>query len=89
MTQFVLIRHKVRDFNAWKTAYDAHRSKRSDAGLDERHLLRSSEDGNEVVLLLEAKNLTRAQAFASSANLRETMQAAGVIDKPDVYFLNE
>ena len=89
MTQFVLIRHKVRDFNTWKAGYDAHRQKRTEAGLSEKHLLRSTEDGNEVVALLEVKDLKRAQAFASSADLRETMQATGVVDKPDVYFLNE
>jgi len=30
----------------------------------------------------------RAKAFAASADLRERMQESGVIDKPDIYFLN-
>ena len=89
MTQFVLIRHKVRDFDTWKAGYDAHRPKRTEAGLSEKQLLRNADDGNEVVLLFEAKDLKLAQAFASSADLRETMQAVGVVDKPDVYFLND
>jgi hypothetical protein len=32
--------------------------------------------------------LNRARGFAESADLRETMQKVGVIDKPDIYFLN-
>jgi len=32
--------------------------------------------------------LNRAKAFAESADLRETMQKLGVLDKPDIYFLN-
>jgi len=88
MTQFVLIRHKVRDFDAWKVGFDAHAGKRSEAGLSGKQLLRSAEDANEVVIMLEAKDLDRARAFIASPDLRETMQAAGVTDKPDVYFLN-
>ena len=86
--RFVLIRHKVRDFNAWKTGYDAHQPKRTEAGLTEKYLLRSADDTNEVVMLFEAADLNRAKAFATSAELREKMQEVGVIDKPDIYFLN-
>lgn len=88
MAHFVLVRHKVRDFAEWKRGYDAHLPKRTEAGLTERHLLRSDGDPNEVVLLLEAKDHRLARVFVESADLRETMQKVGVVDKPDVYFLN-
>jgi hypothetical protein len=89
MSQFVLVRHKVRDFNAWKVGFDAHAPKRAEAGLSDRQLLRSSDDANEVVILLEAKDLSRAKSFIASPDLRETMEKFGVADKPDVHFLNE
>lgn len=88
MASFVLIRHKVRDFSEWKRGYDAHLPKRNEAGLTEKHLLRGANDPNEVVLLLEVKDQSRAKAFVESADLQETMQKVGVVDKPDVYFLN-
>jgi hypothetical protein len=88
MAGFMLIRHKVRDFKSWKAGYDAHLPKRVEAGLTEKYLLRSADDPNEVVALFEAPDLSRAKAFAASAELREKMQEVGVIDKPDVYFLN-
>ena len=88
MASFVLVRHKVRDFAEWKRGYDAHLPKRTDAGLTEKHLLRGANDPNEVVLLLEAEDQNRAKAFVESVDLRETMQKVGVVDKPDVYFLN-
>ena len=89
MSQFVLIRHKVRDFTAWKTGFDAHAAKRAEVGLSNKLLLRGADDANEVVILLESRDLSRAKAFAASADLRETKQSFGVVDKPDVYFLNE
>ena len=89
MSGFVLIRHKVRDFKTWKAGYDAHQPKRVEAGLTEKYLLHSADDPNEVVLLFEAQDVGRAKAFAASADLREKMQEIGVVDKPDVYFLNK
>ena len=86
---FILIRHKVRNFDTWKTGYDAHQPKRKEAGLTEKYLLRSADDANEVVMFFEAADLDRAKAFAASAELREKMQEVGVIDKPDIYFLNK
>jgi hypothetical protein len=88
MANFVLVRHKVRDFAVWKRGYDVHLPKRTESGLTEKHLLRGANDPNEVILLLEAKDLTLAKAFVDSVDLRETMQKLGVVDKPDVYFLN-
>ena len=88
MASFLLIRHRVRDFSEWKRGYDAHLPKRAEEGLTEKHLLRGANDSNEVVLLFEAKDLSRAKAFAEFMDLRETMQKLGVLDKPDIYFLN-
>ena len=87
MSSFMLVRHKVKDFKAWKVGYDAHQPARQAAGLTEQHLLKSSADPNEVVMLFEAKDLARAQAFAASDDLRQKMQEVGVVDRPDIYFL--
>ena len=89
MSGFMLIRHKVRDFKSWKAGYDAHQPKRVEAGLTEKYLLRGSDDPNEVVALFEAQDLSRAKAFATSADLREKMEEVGVVGKPDIYFLNQ
>ena len=89
MLNYMLVRHKVKDFDAWKRIYDAHLPKRSDAGITEKYLFRGEKDMNEVIILFEARDLVLARKFAESTDLRETMEKAGVIDKPDIYFLNE
>jgi hypothetical protein len=85
---YLLIRHKVRDFSAWKPVYDAHLAAREAAGLRELRVWRNVEDTTEVVLLFEAKNLGTARAFASSEDLRHAMERAGVVDQPDIDFLD-
>jgi hypothetical protein len=84
----LLIRHKVADFAKWKPAYDAHLTARKEAGLKEQSLLRGIDNPNEVVILFEAEDLKRAKTFTESSNLREVMLKAGVLDKPDILFLN-
>ncbi|TFW03176.1 cyclase [Oxalobacteraceae bacterium OM1] len=89
MSSYMIVRHKVRDFAQWKPGYDAHLPKRNEAGLTEKYVLRDAQDPNEVILMFEAKDLGRAKAFAESTDLRETMQKVGVIDQPDIHFLND
>ena len=88
MASYMLIRHKVTSFADWKRGYDAHLPKRTEAGLTEKQLLRGADDPNEVVLLFEARDLSRAKAFAESQDLRDTMAKVGVVDRPDICFLN-
>jgi hypothetical protein len=84
---YVLVRHKVADFSKWKPAYDTHLPARQKAGLKEEHLLRNTDNPNEVILLFGAADLQKIREFAASSDSREEMQKAGVIDKPDIYFL--
>ena len=84
---YVMIRHKVKDFKKWKAAYDAHGPAREGAGLTERCLLRNTKSRNEVVILFVAKDLARAKAFCASADLRAAMKKAGVTGKADLSIL--
>lgn len=89
MLTYMLIRHTVKYFSEWKRAYDAHLPKRIEAGLTEKHVFRGATATDEVIILFEAKDLGRAKAFSESPELRAVMEKACVIDKPDIYFLNE
>lgn len=89
MANYVLVRHKVRDFSAWKPGYDAHLPKRKEAGLTELHVLRGAQDANEVLILFKVADLAKAMEFVESADLRATMQKVGVVDKPDIHFLKD
>lgn len=88
MSNYMLVRHKVRDFSEWKPGYEAHLAKRKEAGLTEKYLMREADDPNEIVVLFEAKDLARAKQFAESDDLRKTMDRLGVIDTPEIHFLN-
>ncbi len=88
MGNYLLVRHEVRDYSAWKPEYDADLPNRVQAGLTERFLFRGADDPNEIIILFEADDIARAKEFTQSAGMRETMERAGVVGKPDVYFLH-
>jgi len=84
---YLLIRHKVADFAKWEPLYEGHRSARDAAGLKDRLVLRGLDNPNEIVLLFEVGDVIKARTFAASPSLKAAMEKAGVVDKPDVYFL--
>jgi quinol monooxygenase YgiN len=86
---YMLVRHKVADYAKWKPVYDGHAATRKASGSKGAHLFRNADNLNEIVLLFEWDDLSNARRFAQSEDLMKTMQKAGVIGKPDIYFLDK
>ncbi len=85
----LLVRHKVEDFKKWKPVFDEDEVRRKAAGSKGCRLFHSENDPNEVIVLCQWKDLRSAHQFAESEDLPQKMQRAGVIGKPEVYFLDE
>ena len=85
----VIVRHKVADFPRWKEAFDAHMSSRKAGGELGHRLFVSVDDPRDVTIVLDWDNLDRAKQFASSDDLKQVMQKAGVVGEPELRFLQE
>ena len=86
---YMLVRHKVEDYEKWKPVFDAHQATRRESGGKGGFLFRNADDPNETLILLEWPDLEDARRFGRSEDLRETMRRAGVAEQPDIYFLEE
>jgi len=86
---YVLVHHRVQNFDQWKALYDAHLPARQQAGVKEVRLLRGADDPNDVTLLFEASDLPKAQAFVASEDLRDVMTKAGVVGTPELTYLKD
>ena len=84
---YLLVRHTVKDYAKWKPFFDEHQLTRKKSGSKGGHIYRNSQNPNEIIVVFEWDTLDNARKFAESADLREQMEKAGVIGKPDVYFL--
>ncbi len=86
---YILVQQSVEDYEKWKTRFDEDGSIRQAGGSKGGMVLRNADDPNHITILLEWDSLANARAFASSDELRERMQRAGVTNAPDVHFLDE
>lgn len=86
---YMFVRHTVKDFDAWKSVFDAVGDLRRRNGERSYRILREGNGSNELFALFEWDNIDNARAYASSPELRAAMERAGVVGKPDIYFLEE
>ncbi len=85
----LFVHHKVKDYPAWRNAFDSLTSMRTGYGCTGHQVFQSPTDANEITILTEWKNLEQAKAYATSNDLKEGMKNAGVISQPEVMFLTE
>ena len=84
----MMVRHKVKNYAAFKTVYDNHDSVRRANGLYSYVLGRGMDDSMMVMVALRADNLEKAKAFSKDAVLKTAMQKAGVVGAPEMSFIN-
>ena len=83
----MIVRHQVADYAKWRPVYDGNEDKRQAAGLTNGRIYQVAGNPNEIVILLDAADLEKAKAFASSEELKAGMMKAGVTGKPEILFL--
>jgi hypothetical protein len=83
-TATVVIRHEVKDFNTWKSVFDAVQPLREASGELGIQLYRT---GNTVLAVADYASLEQAQAYFGGAELKQKMGQAGVIGIPEINFV--
>ena len=82
----VMVRHKVKDWDAWKKSFDSHKQVRTDAGLTDRVISYTVGDNHNVTLVFAVADMDKAKAFMNSQDLKDKMKEAGVDGQPDFFF---
>ena len=86
---YMLIRSKLKDFDKWKTVFDGYAQTRKAGGSKGHRLYRNIDNPIETVIIFKWDTIEKARKFAGSEDLKKRMQEAGVVDKPDIFFLEE
>ncbi|MEO6405493.1 MAG: hypothetical protein ABIY51_13570 [Ferruginibacter sp.] len=82
----VIMTHAVKDWDAWKKSFDSHKQTRIDAGLTDRALGYTIGDQHTVTVAFVISDMTKAEAFMNSKDLKDKMAEAGVTSAPDSFF---
>jgi hypothetical protein len=84
----MIVRHKVRDYGEWRPIFDQYAEMQRGAGLLNPRVYHSADSNkSEIVVVFDTEDTKKAKEFAASADLKEAMEKAGVLDAPTIYFL--
>ena len=86
---YLLVRHQVKNFTAWKDAFIEHRLTRKKSGSLGGFVFRNTDNPDEVFVLLEWEDHEGSRKFVQSDDLKEELERCGVCDEPDFFFLEE
>jgi hypothetical protein len=82
----VMVKHKVKDWDTWKKAFDSHKQARIDAGLTDRVVSYTVGDNHNVTLVFAVADMAKAKAFMNSKDLKDKMAEGGVEGVPSFFF---
>ncbi len=85
-TENLTIHHKVKDYPAWRKAYDDHEKSRVAAGVTNGKVFRGAEDPNDVLILQDVADVAKARAWIGGEDLKAAMQRAGVVGPTGFHF---
>ena len=85
----LFVRHKVKDYPQWKKVFDGFIETRKESGEKDYQILHPDNESENLFALFTWDNLENARKFANSSELKEAMSNAGVVEQPEIYFLEE
>ena len=85
----VIVQHKVRDYDAWKTVFDEHGDVRRHHGATGHELFQGLDDPNEITVVNHFASRQQAEAFAADPSLKQAMEQGGVTSEPRITWAQE
>jgi quinol monooxygenase YgiN len=79
-----IVTQTVKDFDAWKTGFEAGDQMRKDAGITGYAVSQDPKDAKIVTVWLEADDQAKLEEFMKSKDLKAKMKEAGVVGAPKV-----
>ena len=77
---------KVKDFNAWRTSYNGHEKDRAAAEITNGRVFRSPDNPNDVVILQDVADVSKARTWLGSNEMKAVMEKSGVMGSPSIRF---
>jgi hypothetical protein len=78
----------VKDYDAWKKAFDEHQQARKDAGALGDGVMRGVDNPKLIAVYLPTNDIAKLKEFTASKDLKDKMKEAGVVGKPTIYLFN-
>jgi hypothetical protein len=86
---YLLIRHRVSDFDRWYSDLKSHGEAQREGGFGDLQLLRDVKDPHIVVCLFKVYDVDKARAFTQTLQSSEAQNDSGFSGQPEVFLLKE
>lgn len=86
---YMLVKHKVQDYNIWREGFDKDEATRKDYHLSLVAVGKDADVEGNVIVLLNADNTTNILSFLQNSGLKEKMEKVGVISEPEIDIMNQ
>ena len=83
----LIVRHSVRDYDAWKSVFDEGEGLRTKYGLLGHIIYHTTEDPNDLTLEFQIESRERAEGIMRDPQLARDMERGGVVSEPLVVWL--
>ena len=87
--KYLLVTHRVENFEKWKAVFDSHTAAASVTGLKILKLLRDEADPNLVVIFFEMMDADKAKVFMNTPEAAQAKDDSGVIGDPTMMILRD
>jgi quinol monooxygenase YgiN len=82
----VIVHHKVKDYAQWKEVFEENAKVRKESGSKGGRIFRDERKPDNVAVIFEWEDIAKARTFFESKFLKSTMERAGVIGTPGIFF---
>ena len=89
MAAALIVRHRVANFDAWKSAFDSMTEIRRAHGWTQAIVYRDAADPNMVTIVNRVTDLEGAKRYGGSPELRAGMQKSGVQGPPEIFLVEQ
>lgn len=86
---YLVIQHKIEEYNKWKQAFDQHEAVRSSYDIHLVAVGKDVDDPSNIVAIFNSRKASNFTDFLEKSNLKEVMHDAGVVSEPIVNILNQ
>ena len=86
---YLLVKHKVANYDKWKAVFEANGPQALSAGLDLEHVFRDAADPDLVFVLCKTEDKEKALSFLQDPQGAESAKKGAVIGTPEGWWLTK
>jgi quinol monooxygenase YgiN len=82
MASTLVIRHQIRDYDVWRSAFDRDAPDRREHGCTQEAVFRGVDDPTSILVAMDYPSRDAALGFLGNPVLKAAMESAGVVGEP-------